>query len=93
MTYKIVTEAEGAGHLLYQLLHHILRGITVVQPEVVARLQVYGDCTVGILLQINLENFLGHVVVVQFVIAQGNVHVQREVISAKRTYRVKEFEE
>jgi len=56
----------------------------VVEPEVVAGLEVEGDGGVGDALQVDRQHLLGHVIVVQLVVTQGHIHLQRQEVSADK---------
>ena len=57
-----------------------LSGHSIEEAAVVAGLQIAGDDAAGILRQIQCKYLLRDVVVVEFVVAQGNVNVQRGVV-------------
>ena len=59
-----------------------LRGLTVVQAEVVAGLEVDSEQRVGKGLQVHAKDLEGDVVVVELVVAHRDVHVHREVLPA-----------
>ena len=69
-------------YLLAALLH--LGCLPVVQPEVVAGLEVEGDGGVRDGLQVDRQHFLRHVIVVQLVVTQGHVHLQRQEVSTQK---------
>lgn len=60
---------------------HLSR-LAVVQPEVVAGLEVEGNGGVRDGLQVHGQNLLGHVVVVQLVVTQSNVNLQGQEVPA-----------
>ena len=51
-----------------------------VIPEVIASLQIDCNCRVRKMLKIDRKHLLRHVIVVQFVIAQGHVNIEREIL-------------
>mmetsp|Transcript_51456 Transcript_51456/g.142410 ORF Transcript_51456/g.142410 Transcript_51456/m.142410 type:complete len:291 (+) Transcript_51456:1271-2143(+) len=58
-----------------------LRRLAVVQPELVARLQVERDRRVRVRLQIGGKDLEGDVVVVELVVAEGDVAIERRVVA------------
>ena len=50
-------------------------------PEVIACLEVDGNGRVWKVLQVDGQDLLGDVVVVQLVVAEGNVHIQGQVFA------------
>lgn len=66
-----------------QLRPEYLRCLSVVEPEVVAGLQVEGDGGVRYAVQVHCQHLLGHIVVVQLVVAQSDVNLQCEEISER----------
>lgn len=61
-----------------------LSGLAIVEPEVVAGLEVEGDRGVRHALQVHSQHLLGHVVVVQLVVTQSHVDLQSEEISERQ---------
>ena len=47
----------------------------------VFHLEIDGNCRVGKVLEVHGEHLLGHVVVVQLVVAEGHVDVEGEVLA------------
>ncbi len=52
----------------------------VVQFEDIARFEIRGDDAIGVVAQIGAEYFLGDIIVVEFVVAHGNVDIDCQVI-------------
>lgn len=47
---------------------------------VVSHLEVHSDSAVGKRLEVDDQYLQGHVVVVEFIVAHGDVHVERQVV-------------
>ena len=58
-----------------------LSSLSVVEFEVIAGLEIVGDHRVGVLLYISCQHLLRDVVVVQFMVAHGQVHVESQHVS------------
>ena len=58
-----------------------LGSLAIVQPEVVAGLEVHTNGAFRVRLQVHRKDLQRHVVVVQLVVAHGHVHVEREVVT------------
>lgn len=54
--------------------------LAIVKPEVVASLEVDGDGGVWVVLEVDGQHLLRHIVVVQLVVTQRHVHVEGEVL-------------
>ena len=63
-----------------------LCSLAVVQLAVVAGLEVDGHHAVCMLLHVAGQHLLRHVVVVQLVVAHGQVHVQSQHVPAGRAH-------
>lgn len=59
-----------------------LSGLAVVQSEGVAGLEVEGNGGVRYALKVHSQHLLGHIVVVQLVVAQSHINLQSQEISA-----------
>lgn len=59
-----------------------LSGLAIVQPEGVAGFEVEGNGGVRYALQVHGQHLLGHIVVVQLVVAQSHINLQSQEISA-----------
>jgi len=77
---QVLGEREGQRGRLQQVLQLHLGRLAVVQPVVVARLQVDADRRVRVVLQVDGEHLLRDVVVVELVVAEGHVDVERQVL-------------
>lgn len=71
----------GARNFVDQLFDLGHLGGALVKAKMIASLEINGGRAVGILLQVDLQYLLRHVVVVEFVVAERNVNVEREVVS------------
>ncbi len=78
---QVLGEREGQRGRLQQVLQLHLGRLAVVQPVVVARLQVHADRRVRVVLQVDGEHLLRDVVVVELVVAEGDVNVERQVLA------------
>ena len=60
--------------------------VSIDLPEVIAGLQV--DCDGGIreVLEVDRQDLLGHVIVVQLVVAEGHVDVEGEILAIVKQY-------
>lgn len=64
MAYKIMAKTKGTGYFFNELFHLGLCSISVVQTKMITRFQINCDCTVWILLQIDLKHFLSYIIVI-----------------------------
>ena len=60
-------------------LRQVLMHLSVI-PEVIASLQIDCNRRVREMLEIDRQDLLRHVIVVQFVVAQGHVHIEGKVL-------------
>ncbi len=74
----VVVLRDGDALLVRERLELRLARLPVVQPEMVAGLEVDCHHAVRMLLQVHLQDLQRHVVVVQLVVAQRDVHVKRD---------------
>ncbi len=56
----------------------------IVEPEVVAGLEVEGNSGVGHALQVHGQHLLGHIIVVQLVVTKSHVNFQGQEISKRQ---------
>lgn len=56
--------------------------LSFVDFKVIAGFEVEGNSGVRYALQVNSQHLLGHIIVVQLIIAQSHVHLQSEEVSA-----------
>ena len=75
MLYEIVAKIIGSRYFVNQFLHFGHFDGALVKSKVIARFKVDCGRAVRMLLQINLKDFLGNVVVVQFVVTKSYVDV------------------
>lgn len=69
---------------LRQLLQLRLRSLSVVQPEMVTRLQVDRQGALRVGLEVHLQDLEADVIVVQLAVAERNVDVQGEELPARK---------
>lgn len=50
----------------------------------IASLKVECDGTIRNLLKVNSQDFLGHIIVIQFVVAEGHVNIEGQVLPVSR---------
>jgi hypothetical protein len=55
----------------------------VIKAKVIAGLKVEGDGTVRNLLKVNSQDFLRHIIVIQFVVAEGHIHIEGQVFPVR----------
>lgn len=50
----------------------------------IAGLKVEGDGAIRNLLKVNSQDFLRHIIVIQFVVAEGHIHIEGQVFPVSR---------
>lgn len=58
--------------------------LAIVESEMVAGLEIEGNCGVRHALQVDSQHLLGHVIVVQLVVTQSHVNFQGQEISERQ---------
>lgn len=69
---------------MQQSNNEYLSRLAIVESEVIASLKVEGNGGVRYALQVHSQHFLGHIIVVQFIVTECHVHFQGQKISAKQ---------
>lgn len=55
----------------------------------IASLKVECDGTVRDLLEVNSQDFLGHIIVIQFVVAEGHIDIEGQVLPVRERLKLK----
>ena len=83
---QVLPEGKARGGLVLQTFQLLLCGLPIVEPEVVAGLQIEGNGRVREVLKVNSQDLLGHVVIVQLVVAESHVDVQCQILPVVQQY-------
>ena len=83
---QVLPEGKARGGLVLQTFQLLLCRLPIVEPEVVAGLQIQGNGRVREVLKVNSQDLLRHVIVVQLVVAESNVDVECQVFSVVQQY-------
>ena len=76
MLNQILAKRKRGRSLFLKSFEFLLRGLAVVQTEMITCFEINSNGRIGEMLQINSKNLLRDIIIIQLVIAECNVYVQ-----------------